>query len=138
MASQLFQDGVTAAKAGQRERARDLLRCVIEQEPDNATAWLWLSGVTESLDERADYLERAATLEPDNPRIARALETTRQQMIAGWMRESAAAIEAGASDQARELLTRVVTRDEANAAARIKRIRRGRRIFLAQTGNHSR
>jgi tetratricopeptide (TPR) repeat protein len=115
--TELFQEGVAAAKAGQRERARDLLTRVTELDPNNAPAWLWLSGVTTTLADRIPCLEHAAALEPENTRIVQALGATWQQMIAQWMHESAAAIEAGAPERARELLMRVVERDEADVDA---------------------
>ena len=58
--------GIAAAKAGQRERARTLLMRVVEQDEENVSAWLWLSGVVDSLDDREVCLENVLTLDPDN------------------------------------------------------------------------
>lgn len=57
---------IGAAKTSQRERARQLLLRVTELDETNITAWLWLSTVLESLDEKQVCLENVLTLDPDN------------------------------------------------------------------------
>ena len=71
--------GIAAAKAGQRERARDLLMRVVEQDEENVLAWLWLSGVVDSLDDRQVCLENVLTLDPDNVAARRGLDWVCQQ-----------------------------------------------------------
>ena len=60
----LLREGIAAAKSGQRERAYDLLMQVVEQDEENVLAWLWLSGVVDSLDDREMCLENALALDP--------------------------------------------------------------------------
>jgi len=62
----LLQQGITAAKAGQKETARRLLTQVVEQDENNIMAWLWLSGVVESLDDKQVCLENVLTLDPNH------------------------------------------------------------------------
>jgi tetratricopeptide (TPR) repeat protein len=62
----LLQAGIAAAKTGQRERARGMLLRVIEHDEKNATAWLWLSGLVDDLEERQICLENVLALDPDN------------------------------------------------------------------------
>lgn len=62
----LVQAGIAAAKTGQRERARGMLLRVVEHDEENVTAWLWLSGLVDDLEERQICLENVLTLEPDN------------------------------------------------------------------------
>jgi tetratricopeptide (TPR) repeat protein len=71
--------GIAAAKAGQRERARDLLMCVVEQDEENLAAWLWLSGVVDSLDDREVCLENALELDPGNEAARKGLAWVRQK-----------------------------------------------------------
>lgn len=54
------------AKTSQRERARQLLLRVTELDETNITAWLWLSTVLESLDEKQVCLENVLTIDPNN------------------------------------------------------------------------
>jgi len=64
--AELLHQGIAAAKAGQDAQARDLLARVIEQDEDNEQAWLWLSSVVESLDDRRLCLEQVMAINPGN------------------------------------------------------------------------
>jgi tetratricopeptide (TPR) repeat protein len=75
-----LREGITAAKAGQRKRARELLTRVVEQDEGNAQAWLWLSGVVDSLEDREICLENVLTIDPENAAARRGLAWVREQM----------------------------------------------------------
>ncbi len=77
----LVQAGIAAAKAGDRERARTLLTQVVEQNEGNAAAWLWLSGVVDSLDDREVCLENVLALDPGNDAARKGLDWVH------WMRK---------------------------------------------------
>lgn len=68
-----LQEGIRAAKAGDRETARTLLLRVVTEEEENEQAWLWLSGVMETWEERRICLENVLTLNPDNEVAQRGL-----------------------------------------------------------------
>jgi tetratricopeptide (TPR) repeat protein len=80
---ELLREGIAAAKSGQRERARDLLMRVVEQDEENVTAWLWLSGVVDSLDEREVCLENVLALDPANAAARKGLAWVRRQKEVG-------------------------------------------------------
>ncbi len=65
-ALQLLKDGVAAAKAGNKVLARQLIRQVVEQEPRNETAWLWLAGLAESPLESVHFLEKVLEINPQH------------------------------------------------------------------------
>jgi len=75
----LLRAGIAAAKSGQRERARDLLMRVVEQDEENVSAWLWLSGVVDSLDDREICLENVLALDPDNDAARKGLAFVQEQ-----------------------------------------------------------
>jgi tetratricopeptide (TPR) repeat protein len=62
----LLNEGIVAAKSGQAAQARDLLMQVVEADENNESAWLWLSGVVESLEDRRVCLENVLALNPDS------------------------------------------------------------------------
>lgn len=64
----LLDQGIAAAREGDWEAAHPLLREVIEIDPGNELAWLWLAAVTESDHEALAYLERVLEIDPDNRR----------------------------------------------------------------------
>ena len=76
---ELLQEGIAAAKSGQRERAYDLLMQVVEEDKENVLAWLWLSGVADSLDDREICLENVLALDPTNVAARKGLAQVREQ-----------------------------------------------------------
>jgi tetratricopeptide (TPR) repeat protein len=78
-----LREGIAAAKAGQRERARDLLIRVVEEDEENLQAWLWLSGVMDGLDDKEVCLENALELDPANEAARKGLDWVRRKKEAG-------------------------------------------------------
>jgi tetratricopeptide (TPR) repeat protein len=64
--SEWLRDGIAAAKAGRRAEARELLMRVIEANERDEQAWLWLSGVVDTDEDRLICLENVLTIAPDN------------------------------------------------------------------------
>ena len=64
--NELLRQGIAAAKAGQNRQARDLLLQVVGRDEINEQAWLWLSSVVESPDDRRLCLENVVAINPDN------------------------------------------------------------------------
>lgn len=120
----VLKEAIAAAKAGQRPRARELLLELIEQDPHNEAAWLWLSGLLPTLNERITALETALTINPHNTQAQQQLQklqtkyTTLQveQTIAFKERlvEAERLFKAGARPQARDVLLQLVHKDESN------------------------
>jgi Flp pilus assembly protein TadD len=69
----LLQQGIAYAKAGQREEARGILLQVVELDEQNESAWLWLSGVVDSDDDKTVALENVLALNPNNEWAKRGL-----------------------------------------------------------------
>ena len=61
-----LKQAVSAAKAGRKEEARRLLEAVLDADDRNEQAWLWMSGVTDSDEERVICLENVLTINPHN------------------------------------------------------------------------
>lgn len=61
-----LEQGIAAAKAGNKIGARQLLKDVVKADETQVEAWLWLSQLVDSLEERQICLENILTLEPDN------------------------------------------------------------------------
>lgn len=78
----LLAQGIAAAKAGRRETARRLLTRVVEQDQQNIAAWLWLSDVVDTLDDREVCLENVLTLDPANQMARKGLDWVRGQKAA--------------------------------------------------------
>lgn len=78
--TQLLQDGIAAAKAGQPEQARACLLAIIAQDEHHEQAWLWLSGVVDTPADRRTCLENVLTINPDNQLAQRGLAKLNAQL----------------------------------------------------------
>ncbi len=76
----LVQQGLTAARVGDTEEARHLLRQATEQTPDNVEAWLGLAGVVESLEEKKLCFNKALDLDPNHSEAQAGLALVEQKL----------------------------------------------------------
>jgi hypothetical protein len=76
---QHFLEAVQAARRGDREGARKLMRQAILDDPSYAPAWLWMGGLVDDLKQRRDCLERALALDPNMTAAREGLEIIRLQ-----------------------------------------------------------
>ncbi len=73
-ARELRAKGIAAAKAGNKEEARQLLQQSVRIEPRNEAAWLWLASVARDAGERKFCLEQVISINPNNPTALQALQ----------------------------------------------------------------
>lgn len=66
MIDEKLKAGIAAAKAGDKNRARNLLTEVVEADETRVLAWLWLAYLIDNFDEREICFENILALEPDN------------------------------------------------------------------------
>lgn len=69
----ILRDGVEAARRGDKLTARRLLQQVLNTDPNNEIALMWMASVVDSLSERQAYLERVLKINPANARAQEAL-----------------------------------------------------------------
>ncbi len=82
-ARELRQRGIAAAKAGQKEQARQLLQQALRLEPRNEAAWVWLMSVARDQRERLICLHRLLEVNPQSTvglQSLQALGLTREQL----------------------------------------------------------
>jgi tetratricopeptide (TPR) repeat protein len=80
--AELLRHGIVAAKAGRTQEARQALLRVTELDERNEQAWLWLSGVAESLEDRRVCMENVLAINPDNAHAQAGLRWLDQQVPA--------------------------------------------------------
>ncbi len=74
MSQQLVREGIAAARAGDVEAARRLLRRATELDETNVDAWLWRSTLTDNLADKKAYLEQVLALDPEHEEARAALQ----------------------------------------------------------------
>lgn len=72
-------EAIAAAQAGNRDEARAALIRVLEADERNELAWLWLSGVMDTPEERRICLENVLTINPANSHALHGLKLLNQQ-----------------------------------------------------------
>lgn len=111
MPEQLFRQAEKLVKQGHLEEARGLLLRYVEQQEDNELAWLLLSDLVESSEDKVIALENALTI---NPHLVRAqnrlvqLRGERQQTVEEKFRQGETAVKVGLRVEAMRLLQEVV------------------------------
>ncbi len=73
-ARDLRQRGIAAAKAGQKEAARQLLQQAIKLEPNNESAWLWMTSIATDTREKLFCLKKLLEINPQNATALQALK----------------------------------------------------------------
>ncbi|HEY9075578.1 MAG TPA: hypothetical protein VIO61_03470 [Anaerolineaceae bacterium] len=76
----LTQRGITAQKAGDREKARELLRQAVAENPQDVNAWLWLSGAEETDEARLECMEAILRVDAQHKVARPAAELLRKKL----------------------------------------------------------
>ena len=84
--SRLLEEGINAALAGNKAKARQILTQGVTHDPTNETAWLWLAGVAESPEQTANALQTVLNLNPKNERAKAGLRQTRMHAAQAAMK----------------------------------------------------
>lgn len=71
---ELLQMAITAAKSGQKDNARLMLRQIYGRDKRNESVMLWLAKIARSQKERVKWLERIIEINPDNETAYKALK----------------------------------------------------------------
>jgi hypothetical protein len=77
--------GMEAAKSGQRDVARQHLQNVLRIDPSHETAWLWMSGLVDTPQQKRDCLQRVLALNPANEMARRGMEQLAQSEAASFL-----------------------------------------------------
>jgi hypothetical protein len=121
-ATQRLQHAIALAQAGERDRARALLREIVRDEPQSEVAWLWLSAVVDDPREQLDALERAQAINPANARTPARIAQARRRLAQAAppdprIATAQRALAAGRRAEARALLRQIVQDDEGQVEA---------------------
>lgn len=77
--NELLRRGVEAARVGQRTEAREILFQVVDQDPHNEMAWVWLTGLVDGLEDKIIACENVLTINPANEKVKVYLRMLLQQ-----------------------------------------------------------
>lgn len=76
-----LQQAITAIKSGDKKNGRQLLMEVLKADSRNEDAWLWMTQVLDSDDERIKCLQTVLKINPDNEKARRGLAKLQQKQM---------------------------------------------------------
>lgn len=79
---QLLQMAINAAKSGNRDGARMMLRQVLSEDKRNERAMMWMANIARSKAERRQWLERVLDVNPDHEQARSLLKKMEYQVSA--------------------------------------------------------
>src|SRR5687767_2385708 len=82
---ELLAQGIAAARANQKDAARQAFQAVIRQDPRSESAWLWMSGLVDDPAQQRDCLQRVLALNPQNEHARRGLERLAKSEAASFL-----------------------------------------------------
>lgn len=81
-------DAIDLIKLNQTQKARALLRSIIQEDSNFEDAWLWMSVVVDSLDQSIVCLDNVLRINPNNWQAAGALHRLRESELLMQKRRS--------------------------------------------------
>lgn len=88
-----LQQAIQAIKAGDKITGRQILADILQADLNNELAWLWMSSVADSDNERRKYLEQVLKINPENKTAQKGLAALDQKLAAKTPPSSAPAAE---------------------------------------------
>src|SRR5579859_7291645 len=85
----LIQEAATALKAGRKADARRALDQAIALDERSEQAWLWMSGVVDTDEEKEICLENVLAINPTNQRAQKGLDALRAKKSAASAKPAA-------------------------------------------------
>ena len=82
MPDEQLNHAISLIKSGQKEPARSILARLVQAEPNNAVAWLWLAETMPDDDGRIAVLEACLKQNPQSQMAQRGLERLRERQVA--------------------------------------------------------
>jgi tetratricopeptide (TPR) repeat protein len=77
--SALLRQAVQLARDGKRVEARDIFLRIVEEDPRNELAWMWLAGLVDSLEDKIIACENVLTINPSNEKAIAYLEKLKRR-----------------------------------------------------------
>lgn len=75
----LIREAVDLARAGKNVDARDIFLRVVENDPQNELAWMWLAGLVDSLEDKIIACENVLIINPSNLKAQAYLESLKSK-----------------------------------------------------------
>ena len=105
-----LREGISAARAGNTDVARELLLRAAEIQPHNEQAWFWLAYIADNPKDRLSYLRRILRINPEQKQAQSVLKKA-------LLQAGISAARSGDKSQARLLFLEIIELESANEQA---------------------
>ena len=116
-AADSLREGIKAAQAGNRGRARMCLKRSAELDAGNENTWLWLASISEYPEELLVFLSNVLGIDPENSRALEWTAATKSLLAKNLVQRGMDSAESGQPDAAVEYFNQAVEYDQQNCTA---------------------
>ncbi|MBC7899543.1 MAG: response regulator [Saprospiraceae bacterium] len=116
-ADENLREGIKAAQAGNRVKARVSLLRAAELDATNESTWLWLASISEYPEELLVFLNNVLEINPDNPRALEWTAATKSLLAKNLVQRGIDAAEAKQPDAAIQYFNQALEHDQQNSMA---------------------
>lgn len=78
--SDLIRQAIELARARKINESREIFLRVVEEDPRNELAWMWLAGLVDSLEDKIIACENVLTINPSNEKVRNYLESLKHRI----------------------------------------------------------
>jgi len=75
-----LQEAISLIKEGEKDKAREILQTLVDEQPQEIMAWFWLADTMPNEQERYEVLTQALAFHPDDTRLQKALTMLASQV----------------------------------------------------------
>ena len=113
----LLEDGITAAKEGDRAEARYLLLRVTEAEPKREEAWFWLASISEYPEELMVFLNNILDINPEHERAIKWAKETKVELADTFVKRGLDSLSEKNQEFAKQCFLHAIVHDNQNENA---------------------
>ena len=116
-ANNALREGVKAAQAGDRAKARAALLRASELDPRSESAWLWLASISEYPEELVVFLNNVLEINPRNARANEWMTATKTLLAKTFVQRGIDAVDSGHKELAAQYFDQALEHDQRNTTA---------------------
>ena len=116
-ASNALREGVRAAQAGDRVKARAALLRASELDSQSESAWLWLASISEYPEELVVFLNNVLDINPNNARANEWMAATKSLLSKTFVQRGIDSMEGGQKELAAQYFDQALEHDQKNSTA---------------------
>ena len=116
-ANDALREGIKAAQAGDRAKARTALLRASELDPQSESAWLWLASISEYPEELVVFLNNVLDINPNNARAIEWMAATKALLAKTFVQRGIDAMESSQREHAAQYFDQALEHDQKNTTA---------------------